>query len=74
MWAGGTDMLRRAVDYNLQDEDAVVPVTDRVSWSEGPVKVAALDGAIRAVRPIGIAGDGKPVLFVACEKGDRCFA
>jgi len=74
VWAGGTDMLRRAVDYALQDEDAVVPVTDGVSWSEGPVKVAALEGAIGAVRPVDLAGNGKLVLFVACDKGDRLFA
>jgi hypothetical protein len=74
VWAGGTDMLRRAVDYILQDEDAYVPVSDGVSWRNGAVKVAALDGAITAVRPIDLAGDGKLALFAACEKGDRCFA
>ena len=74
VWAGGTDMLRRAVDYVLTDDDPVVPVTDGVSWSPNPVKVAALDDAIRAVRPIDLAGDGKLLLFIACDKGDRLLA
>jgi len=74
IWAGGTDMLHRAVDYVLQDEGAVLPSSEGVTWSKGPVKVAALGGTIGAVRSIDIAGNGKLVLFVACEKGDRCFA
>ena len=73
-WAGGTDMLRRAVDYVLQDDDPDVPVTDGVAWSTGPVKVAALPGAIRAVRPVDLAGDGKPLLYVARDQGDRLLA
>ncbi len=69
-WAGGTDMLRRAVDYVLQDDDPDAPVTDGVAWSAGPVKAATLPGAIRAVRPVDLAGDGKLVLYVARDQGD----
>ena len=46
VWAGGTDMLRRAVDYILNDDYPVVPTAEGVSWSEGPQKVATLDGTI----------------------------
>jgi hypothetical protein len=74
VWAGGTDMLRRAVDYILEDDYAVVPVADGVSWSAEPVKVATLDGAVNAVRPIDLAGDGELMLFVACDGGDRLLA
>ncbi|MBM4019768.1 MAG: VCBS repeat-containing protein [Planctomycetes bacterium] len=74
VWAGGTDMLRRAVDYILTDDDPAVPVTDGVSWSAGPMKAATLDGAIKSVRPVDLAGDGKLTLFVACDTGDRLLA
>jgi hypothetical protein len=74
IWAGGTDMLRRAVDYILQDDDPEVPVTDGASWSSDPQKIATLSGKIRAVRPIDLAGDGKLLLFVARDQGDRLLA
>ncbi len=70
-WAGGTDMLRRAVDYILQDDDPEVPVTEGVSWSSEPKKIATLSGRIRAVRPIDLAGDGRLLLFVARDQGDH---
>ena len=71
VWAGGTDMLRRAVDYVLQDDDPEVPVTDGAAWSSDPKKIATLSGKIRAVRPIDLAGDGKLLLFVARDQGDH---
>ena len=74
IWAGGTDMLRRAVDYILEDEDADLPADEGAQWSAEPQKIAALDGAIRAIRPIDLAGDGNTVLFVARDKGDRLLA
>ena len=70
-WAGGTDMLRRAVDYILQDDDPEVPVTEGVSWSSEPKKIATLSGRIRAVRPIDLAGGGRLLLFVARDQGDH---
>ncbi len=74
IWAGGTDMLQRAVDYILQDDDPDVPVADGVAWSTDQRKIATLSGNIRAVRPIDLAGDGKWLLFVACDQGDRLLA
>lgn len=71
VWWGGTDMLRRAVDYILEDDDPNVPVRADVSWSEGPMKLAAIEGAITALRPIDLDEDGALELFVACETGDR---
>jgi hypothetical protein len=73
VWHGGTDMMRRAVDYIITDDDPKVPVAEGFAFSKGPAKVAALTGAIRAVRTVDLAGDGKLVLFVACESGDRLF-
>jgi hypothetical protein len=71
VWAGGTDMLRRAVDYILQDDDPEVPVADGVSWSGDRKRIATLSGKIRAVRPVDLAGDGKLFLFVARDQGDH---
>ncbi len=74
VWHGGTDMLRRAVDYILTDDDPKVPVAEGFTFSKGPLKLASLSGAIRAVRTVDLASDGKLALFVACESGDRLFA
>jgi len=74
IWAGGTDMLRRCVDYIQADDDPDVPAADGVSWSTPPSKIATLDGAIAAVRPIDLAGDGRLLLFVARDKGDVLLA
>jgi hypothetical protein len=73
VWHGGTDMMRRAVDYIQTDDDPKVPVAEGFSFSKGPLKLASLTGAIRAVRTVDLAGDGKLALFVACESGDRLF-
>ena len=74
VWAGGTDMLRRAVDYILADDDPDVPVTDGAAWSSDPAPIAKLGGAIRAIRPMDLDGDGKVVLFVARDQGDHLLA
>jgi hypothetical protein len=71
IWAGGTDMLRRVVDYILTDDDPSVPVSEGIFWSQPPVKLAALGGTIRAVRTVDLSGNGKLALFVACDAGDR---
>jgi hypothetical protein len=73
VWHGGTDMMRRVVDYIQIDDDPVVPVAEGFAFSKGPAKVASLTGAIRAVRTVDLASDGKLALFVACESGDRLF-
>ncbi|MCJ8330955.1 MAG: VCBS repeat-containing protein [Lentisphaeria bacterium] len=74
VWAGGTDMLRRCIDYILTDDEPDVPTNRKVAWGPEPVKVARLDGAIRAVRPVDLAGNGELLLFVASDKEDRLFA
>ncbi len=73
VWAGGTDMLRRCVDYILQDDNPEVPVKDGVAWSNNPQKIATLSGKIRAVRPIDLGGDGKLLLFVAPTRAIACW-
>ncbi|MDA1087579.1 MAG: VCBS repeat-containing protein [Verrucomicrobia bacterium] len=73
VWHGGTDMLRRAVEYILTDEDPVLPVAEGFSFSKEPLKLASVEGTINAVRTVDLAGDGKLALFVACESGDRLF-
>ena len=49
VWNGGTDMLRRAVDYVIADDDASVPVTDGVQWSDARLRIAGFAGTIRRI-------------------------
>jgi hypothetical protein len=74
VWAGGTDMLHRAVRYIIEDDDPEMPVADGAAWSSDQKKIAKLGGKIKAVRPIDLAGDGKQVLFVARDQGDCLLA
>jgi len=71
VWAGGTDMLRRAVDYILTDDEPDMPVSDGVAWNKEAVQIAKLDGQIRSVRTVDVDGDGRQMLFVARDSGDR---
>ncbi len=71
-WAGGTDMLMRAVRYILADPAAVVPIAVGVEWDE-PVAVGKLDGTVRQVAAIDLEGDGRCELFVASDAGDRVY-
>lgn len=71
-WAGGTDMLERAVKYVLTDPAPMVPVNSMARWAE-PKRVARLDGKVRGAIPVDIAGDGQLALHVLCEEGDRVF-
>ncbi len=71
-WAGGTDMLLRAVDYILSDEDADVPVTSGVSWSK-VAKVGSVGGKVTSAGAVDLDGSGKPCLFVTSSEGDRLF-
>lgn len=73
VWHGGTEMLRRAIDYIQTDDDPVVPVAEGAGLSKGPLKLVSLTGTIRSVRTVELAGDGKLALFVACASGDRLF-
>jgi len=71
-WAGGTDMLLRAVDYILSDPDADVPVRSGVTWAPEQL-VGQVPGAIHDVQAVDVDGDGSTYLFVAAESGDRLF-
>ena len=71
-WAGGTDMLMRAVRYIQSDPEAVVPIVVGAEWAE-PVVVGKLDGPIRLVAPIDLEGDGRCELFIASDAGDRVY-
>jgi hypothetical protein len=71
-WAGGTDMLCRAVRYILTDEDPEVPSVSGVSWGT-QLKVATLEGKVTAACPAWLDDQRHPYLYVACDKGDRLF-
>ena len=71
-WAGGTDMLLRAVEYILADEDADFPCKAMVSWSR-VVKVGSVPGQVTSAAPVDLDGNGKCCLFVTSAAGDRLF-
>jgi len=71
-WAGGTDMLLRAVDYILSDDGADVPCKVRASWSSIS-KVGTVRGKVTFSGPVDLDGNGKPYLFVTSSDGDRLF-
>ncbi|MBM4043440.1 MAG: VCBS repeat-containing protein, partial [Planctomycetes bacterium] len=69
-WAGGTDMLQRAVQYVLTDPAPSVPVKSMANWTE-PKKIAKLEGKVHGAIPVDILGDGRLALHVLGESGDR---
>lgn len=71
LWAGGTDMLCRAVRYILQDDDPQVPAKAGVNWSAGPSRIGKFTGKTTAVKPVDLAGNGTFAVFVAADKGDH---
>ncbi|NLF30066.1 MAG: VCBS repeat-containing protein [Planctomycetes bacterium] len=71
-WAGGTEMLMRAVRTILDDPEATVPIVVGAEW-DAPIAVGALDGKAATVEAIDLEGDGRCELFVACEAGDRVY-
>jgi len=71
-WAGGTDMLDRAVRYILSSDDPTVPAVSGVRWGS-EVKVAKLEGKVSAALPVWLDEGRNPLLFVACAAGDRLF-
>ncbi|PCJ57375.1 MAG: hypothetical protein COA79_16030 [Planctomycetota bacterium] len=71
-WAGGTDMLIKAIDYILKDADPTMPVNVGVSW-EDPVLVSTVKGVVSSVRPVDLDGKGKSHLFIMSTLGDKLF-
>jgi len=72
-WQGGTDMLLGAVEYILADPEAEIPAADGVSFDDGS-RFGKLDGRVNNAVPVDLANDGKLVLFVACDAGDRFYS
>lgn len=71
---GSTDMLIRAVNYIINDQDAVLPVAEQISMANEPVKFGKIDGAVSSMHPIDLAGDGKQLcMYITAEKGDKVF-
>ncbi len=70
VWAGGTEMLQRAVEYVLADPDASVPATAGVNWAARK-RVARLEGQVTVAAAIDLHGNGPLTLFVGSEAGDR---
>ena len=71
-WNGATDMLRKEVDYILNDPDASVPCDEGVAWST-PEKIATVAGKVGMTAPITLADGGGQLLYLAADSGDRLF-
>ncbi|MCG3179109.1 MAG: hypothetical protein BIFFINMI_01440 [Phycisphaerae bacterium] len=71
-WAGGSDMLERAVEYILADRSPDMPVAVGCTWAQRPV-LGKIAGPVRAAQAIDLAGDGRLALFLAADTGDRVY-
>lgn len=71
-WAGGSDMLLRAVKFRLSDPSADFPVKAGATWL-APVQIGKVDG-LRRLRAVDMDGNGKWGLLATSDKGDRLFA
>jgi len=71
-WAGGTDMLLRAVHYVLTDHHPDVPVDSGTGWKD-PVGFGKIEGKVHGLQAVDLGGDGRLVLFAAAEAGDRVW-
>jgi hypothetical protein len=71
VWAGGTDMLTRCVQYVLAEGgSASVPVEPGTVW-RAVRKVGLAGGPAADIAAVDLAGDGKLCLFVASLRVDR---
>ncbi len=71
-WAGGTDMLARAIDYIIEDPEATVPPVIGSEWG-GKIQIGKLTGKVTSLMAVDILDNGKADIFAACESGDRLF-
>lgn len=73
-WDGGSDTLLGVIRYIIENpEGADVPVAVGVNWAERKT-VGKVAGKVGTAQALDLAGDGKFVLFVASDGGDRLFA
>lgn len=72
VWAGGTDMLVKAVSYILSDPDPYIPTwyADQVAWKE-TIRIGKFEEKGTLIRSVDLEGNGKPDMFVANAAGDR---
>ncbi len=72
---GGTDMLRRMVDYILSDPGADVPVDSGIRWETPPTKIGKVDGTVTDAAAVRVYPNESPAmeLFLAGPDGDRLF-
>ena len=72
VWAGGSDMLKEAVEYILSTPDALVPVAAGCEWAERPV-LGKIAGPVNLAQAVDLTGRGEIALFVAADEGDRVY-
>ena len=71
-WAGGTDMLLRAVAYVLADPDPAVPVAVDATWGAHR-QVGQAGGTVSGAMAVDPEGRGRLCLFISSDGGDRLF-
>jgi hypothetical protein len=72
-WAGGTEMLIRAVEYAVSDPQAEFPVVPGIRW-HAQQKSAVIEGRVFSARAISLDGKPPQILHLGAERGDRLFA
>lgn len=71
-WAGGSDMLIRAVEYILADENADVPCVENAEWAK-ITTVGKVPGKVTSAQSVDLDGNGKPYLVITSDRGDRLY-
>jgi len=72
VWDGPSEMLRRCIQYVLDDPGAAVPVRAGVAWNQ-TIQIGKIEGAVHHATAVDLAGRGRLSLFVAGQDGDRVF-
>ncbi len=73
---GGTDMLRRMLDYILTDPEADVPIDAQARWADEAMHLGRVDGQVHRIQGVFLDRDGDSLaadLFVASDAGDRVY-
>jgi len=71
-WAGGTDMLARAINYIQADPDASVPSVIGAEWDQ-KIEIGKIPGRVNSLAAVDLQDNGRPDIFLAGEKGDRLY-
>jgi len=72
VWHGDTGMLRRCIQYVVEDADPTVPTGSGAHWAE-PVRVGTVGGRAHELHRVRLRGSPGFVLHLAASSGDRLW-